>query len=275
MKSVIKIVAGLTLIAASMNVYAVTLTFVDGLGTDPYPGRKFSPTFPTGSAIPSSAFAVGAEFRNIAAHGTLQGGTPYQKSTINGGEAWTFSNTSALMTAVSGTAPTGGAVSSPSAPAGGPGIGQGTDVFDVALNFLAPTVGSAAGNYYGPAFFTFGDLSDGIANVGDTFSITAPTLEGQWAGSLLPAGSYLPLANIVFNGTITGPDGAFHLWAEHFVSAAEEPDAGGAFVHTTFQWNYHGNISALAVPEASTYGMMLTGLGLVGAMVCRRRNCST
>jgi hypothetical protein len=29
---------------------------------------------------------------------------------------------------------------------------------------------------------------------------------------------------------------------------------------------------AAAVPEASTYGMMLVGLGLVGAMVARRRN---
>lgn len=248
------IVASLIIMTASMSVQAVTLTFVDGLGTDPYPG-----------SANTSAFPVGAEFRFVSPQGAVTGGSPVNKSTINGDETWTFNNASALMTSVSGTAPTVGAPASPSAPNGGPGIDQGTNFLGVPFTVLAPAVGSAAGNYYGPSSFMFGGLGDGIANVGDTFSITAPTLEAQWAGS------YLPLANIVFFGTITGSNGAFHLWAEHKITTAEDPSLIG-LVDWTVQWNYQGNISALPVPEATTYGMMLAGLGLVSCMGVRRRN---
>ena len=44
---------------------------------------------------------------------------------------------------------------------------------------------------------------------------------------------------------------------------------GGPFDTNTGIWTMTG--VAAAVPEASTYGMMLAGLGLVGAMVARRR----
>ena len=44
---------------------------------------------------------------------------------------------------------------------------------------------------------------------------------------------------------------------------------GGPFGGNTGSWVLSG--VAVAVPEASTYGMMLAGLGLVGGMVARRR----
>jgi hypothetical protein len=44
---------------------------------------------------------------------------------------------------------------------------------------------------------------------------------------------------------------------------------GGSFDGSTGYWTLQG--TAAAVPEASTYGMMLAGLGLVGGMVARRR----
>ena len=44
---------------------------------------------------------------------------------------------------------------------------------------------------------------------------------------------------------------------------------GGSFDGTTGYWTLQG--TAVAVPEASTYGMMLAGLALVGGMVARRR----
>lgn len=52
---------------------------------------------------------------------------------------------------------------------------------------------------------------------------------------------------------------------------------GGSFDGSTAYWTLQGCIAALdttcpAVPEASTYGMMLAGLGLVGGVVVRRRD---
>lgn len=45
--------------------------------------------------------------------------------------------------------------------------------------------------------------------------------------------------------------------------------SGGSFDGQTAYWTFNG--VAAAVPEASTYGMMLAGLGLVGFAVSRRR----
>lgn len=46
---------------------------------------------------------------------------------------------------------------------------------------------------------------------------------------------------------------------------------GGPFDTNTGIWTLTGVAVAVPVPEASTYGMMLAGLGLVGVMVARRR----
>ena len=49
---------------------------------------------------------------------------------------------------------------------------------------------------------------------------------------------------------------------------------GGSFDGSTGYWTLQGTAVAEAaapIPEASTYGMMLAGLGLVGGMVARRR----
>lgn len=48
---------------------------------------------------------------------------------------------------------------------------------------------------------------------------------------------------------------------------------GGSFNNFVGTWTLQGTALAAAapIPEASTYGMMLAGLGLVGAMVTRRR----
>lgn len=46
---------------------------------------------------------------------------------------------------------------------------------------------------------------------------------------------------------------------------------GGSFDGATGYWTLQGTAAA-AVPEASTYGMMLAGLGLVGGVLARRRD---
>ena len=69
--------------------------------------------------------------------------------------------------------------------------------------------------------------------------------------------------NIV--GIVTG--GANNMG--HFDFIWSQYISTGSLPGLTGTWRLQGNV--VAVPEASTYGMMLTGLGLVGAMVTRRR----
>jgi hypothetical protein len=247
-----KIAAVMVLSATAMSAQAVdnTLTFIDGLGTTSFAGTANT-----------SGFTAGAEFRMVNPTGALGGGAPLNKSSINGGEAWNFSSTSNLMTSVSGTALVGTASGSSVCTTGGcPGLDQGALFFGGAFGFVAPIGGTET------ATFNLGGLSDNVANVGDTFSILMTSAEAHWNDS------HFPLANVLFNGTITGVNGEFNMWAEHLITVAEDPTFAG-FSGWTAQWNYDGVVGGniAAVPEASTYGMMLAGLGLVGFAVRRRK----
>jgi len=65
-------------------------------------------------------------------------------------------------------------------------------------------------------------------------------------------------------GAYASPLGAFSLsWSKTIV--------GGSFDSQTAYWTFNGTAAAAPVPEASTYGMMLAGLGLVGFAVRRRK----
>lgn len=252
-----KLAAGLALAAAAAGAQATTFDFTNStVATTPFPG-----------AANTSTFNAGAEFRMVDPAGNLGGGFPLQKTTPIGAAAlsWTYDNTTNQMVSVAGTTTTGGAFAG-AAPLGATSIDLGATFFGPSFGFLAPTVGSLAAGAYGVGTVTLGGLSDGVANIGDTFTVFMPTLEAQWGGT------YFPLANISFSGTIIGAGGEYNMWAQHLITTAEDPGSAG-FANWTAQWNYHGNVTGLAaaVPEASTYGMMLAGLGLVGFAV-RRRN---
>lgn len=65
-------------------------------------------------------------------------------------------------------------------------------------------------------------------------------------------------------GTYDSTTGAFSLsWSKVIV--------GGSFDGNEAFWTFNGVAAAAPVPEASTYGMMLAGLGLVGFAVRRRK----
>ena len=94
-----------------------------------------------------------------------------------------------------------------------------------------------------------GDITGSVITM-DLSAITA-----AWNGSNFNQGNSSVVGTIDSLGNFTA------TWSSTIV--------GGAFNGKTGIWNVQG--TAAAVPEASTYGMMLAGLGLVGGMVARRR----
>ncbi|WP_310448009.1 PEP-CTERM sorting domain-containing protein [Thiobacillus sp.] len=128
--------------------------------------------------------------------------------------------------------------------------------------------------------FTTGFLFTGAPFVPDTtgpidIDITGTTM----TVNSLPWGGYFTAAAFQFNMpndaaptyTLiqTGADTyAYRMKFNHVITATDDPS--GTYVDFNAFWILEGTMTT-AVPEASTYGMMLAGLGLVGAAVRRRR----
>jgi hypothetical protein len=74
--------------------------------------------------------------------------------------------------------------------------------------------------------------------------------------------------NGVANLTWSGVYGTPYSLDYHATVPVGDPSG---FQNVKYALHFEGNVTAAAVPEASTYGMMLAGLGLVGGMVARRR----
>jgi hypothetical protein len=100
-------------------------------------------------------------------------------------------------------------------------------------------------------------------------SAIAPTASGDFGGSItadLSAWTAFWNGNNFGQGGIaTGTVDALGNYSISWSSTV----SGGAFDGQTGMWTMTGTVAA--VPEASTYGMMLAGLGLVGFAVRRRK----
>lgn len=73
-----------------------------------------------------------------------------------------------------------------------------------------------------------------------------------------------------FNTGLAGITGTYDSGTGAFSVSWNKTIVGGSFDGQTAYWTFNGTAAA-AVPEASTYGMMLAGLGLVGFAVRRRK----
>lgn len=143
----------------------------------------------------------------------------------------------------------------------------------VTTDFFNTALGAAGANDWANGFQ--GTVNLGLDNVlsnGDAVTLNLGGFYATWNGTNFLQGTNSAGPNGTSTsaiGTITGvtsaTTGAFTVAWQSYIS-------GGPFDTQTGYWNISGNIANVAaVPEASTYGMMLAGLGLVGAMVARRR----
>lgn len=114
----------------------------------------------------------------------------------------------------------------------------------------ADTQGVDAGGHAMPVF------SGAFVNGAQTFDISS--MYANWNGTNFNQGSSAATLTLS-NCTGTSCDYSM-TWSSLIV--------GGAFNGNTGKWIMNGTIAA--VPEASTYGMMLAGLGLVGFAARRR-----
>lgn len=185
---------------------------------------------------------------------------------------------SAVPTAVTSMTVTGGSFSMN----GGPSDSFIAANIDSSLNIVgsygsvntgAPATGLFNFGFFGPvSVFTgpgltapYGDASaapggavpSGTGELGGALNMDMSAWTAFWNNNYFNQGN----ANVV--GSIDN--------AGNFTMSWLSTISGGPFDGSTGGWTVNGTLALAPIPEASTYGMMLAGLGLVGFAVRRRK----
>lgn len=135
--------------------------------------------------------------------------------------------------------------------------------YGTSFNFFSQPVSvfSGDGTYapYGAAAVVGGPAIGGTVDAAtNSITVDMSNWTAFWNGTNFNQGA----PSVI--GTWNSGTGAFNIaWSSTVV--------GGPFNGQTGNWSLQGMAAAAPVPEASTYGMMLAGLGLVGFAVRRRK----
>jgi hypothetical protein len=140
----------------------------------------------------------------------------------------------------------------------------GTGATDQVNAFFDATAPGATGGGLAPVF-------NGTLVNGNVSSIDMNSFFANWGGTNFNQGNAAQTGNgnnpLVTNLTLSGCTVSGCNWTMSWKSTIH----GGPFDTQKGTWGMSGTISAVAaVPEASTYGMMMAGLGLVGFAARRR-----
>jgi hypothetical protein len=123
------------------------------------------------------------------------------------------------------------------------------------FNFYANTAGGGV-----TASWTGGDGAG-------TISVGLSGFGGYWNATAKQYPLFPDAGTLVTNVQTIGGVHYYTMDWSHVITAAEDVD----FQTQRADWHLEGVMATAPVPEASTYGMMLAGLGLVGFAVRRRK----
>lgn len=165
-----------------------------------------------------------------------------------------------------------GQATSPGASHNGSPVGSDTNAIDAPFSFLGTT-----GSHYTVTGIT-GSTTTGLDMSGWHF-----TYNGVVPGANMGSGAWTP-TNAAANGMATSGyangigvfnwDGIYgHTYTLDYTTTIPLGDPTGLGT-TGFAFHLTGTVAA-AVPETSTYGMMLAGIGLMGIATAKRRKQST
>ena len=200
-----------------------------------------------------------------------------QAATLNAGDILTITPGTGSVTPISFN-PTGGSFFYMLG-AGGALVNKGTAAGitigtpSTAGQYDSWTFSGAAGADYSTVGIT-GSTTAGLDFSGWTVSYngtTIPMNTGAWNSPDMSSVDYVPNNNTFSNGIANFKwDGVYgdQYWLTYHGTV---PSNVQGFANIQYDLNLTGNVVAAPVPEASTYGMMIVGLGLVGAAVMRRR----
>ncbi len=140
--------------------------------------------------------------------------------------------------------------------------------------FNAPVtafLGDSAAGAAGASDWTNG-FQGSVDTVAGTISLNLGGFYANWNGSNFLQGT----DSAGTNGTSVAATGTISNWnaatnTGDFDIAFHSYITTAPFADQTGYWHITGSVVAAPVPEASTYGMMLAGLGLVGFAVRRRK----
>ncbi len=219
--------------------HAVTLAFTNNV----YPSNPYSGYIDTGSGSYQGPLTAGTEFCIISPFSNYC--VDGYKDTMFGGEKWIFDNHAGNLLATAGFPGNPGAdpaysgfpsacftANDPACPI----LQQPAIFFGAPLSFLAPVVGSPAGNLYG-----VGKL---VSLTCSRIKVFFPVLEAQYGGAVFPLGAAATpdrkgnlRAGITFSGPVAGRQ--FRMTAQHLIDATEDMAGLAGFIPT---WELTGVI---------------------------------